>query len=98
MSTHVRETDAAVPAANRRPLPQRIAVAAGLVAAVLLAGCSVAPQDFRSARGNPVDSATDVPAVTYRSTTASYVRLRPVAPAGWQQQNQRVTPKPAPGQ
>jgi len=41
---------------------------------------------------NPSRSDARVPAVTYRSVLDGYTSQRPVAPAPWREQNDRVTP------
>ncbi len=43
---------------------------------------------------DPADPSTRVPAVGYQSTIGSYTRQRPVDPAPWLEQNQRVAPSP----
>ena len=43
-----------------------------------------------------LDSRLNVPVagVSYRSGIAPYTSMRPTAPSGWKEQNQRVTPTP----
>ena len=41
---------------------------------------------------DPADPSTRVPAVGYQSTIGSYTRQRPVDPAPWLEQNERVAP------
>jgi hypothetical protein len=43
---------------------------------------------------DPADPGARVPAVRYRSTVGPYERLRPVEPAPWREQNERVAPRP----
>ena len=43
---------------------------------------------------DPADPEARVPAVRYRSAVGPYERLRPVEPAPWREQNERVAPKP----
>ena len=63
-----------------------------LCVSALLAGCSAPPLPIAGA--NPADPSSPVPGVGYRSTTAGYRRQRPVDPAPWIEQNQRVAPNP----
>jgi hypothetical protein len=58
----------------------------------LLTGCA-APPDV-ALQPHPADPHARAPAVGYRSTTAPYVSRRPVAPAPWREQNERVAPAP----
>ena len=43
---------------------------------------------------DPADPGARVPPLRYRSAIGPYERLRPVEPAPWREQNQRVAPKP----
>jgi hypothetical protein len=72
-----------------------LAVLAGLVP--LLAGCADAPR-LPAAGPDPADPGTRVPRVDYRSTLGSYRSQRPVDPASWVEQNERVAPAPKSGQ
>ena len=75
-------------------LPNRPLSAIGIVACCLLAtACNTVPYEPNAGR-DPSDPASPVPAVGYRSTTASHVSQRPVAPVLWRRQNERVTPQP----
>ena len=47
---------------------------------------------------NPADPAAPAPRVDYRSTIAPYKSRRPIDPAPWGEQNQRVAPQPKSGQ
>ena len=61
---------------------------------VLVAGgCSAAPR-MPLLGANPADPNATVSATKYRSTVGPYTRARPVTPAPWRDQNQRVTPEP----
>ena len=94
MSTLSHEANAAVLAAVRNPC--RLSAAASALAvlgALLLSGCMGAERSLL-AGPDPSDPAVSVPAVRYRSTTASYVSQRPVPPGPWRRQNERVTPQP----
>jgi hypothetical protein len=60
--------------------------------ALLLAACKpVTPFDPGT---DPADPGVRVAPVAYRSTLGSYVSQRPVDPADWRQQNERVAPQP----
>jgi hypothetical protein len=45
------------------------------------------------ARPDPSDPATRVPPASYRSTLGGYSSQRPVEPAPWREQNERVAPR-----
>lgn len=75
-------------AALRRP-----AMLSWLAFITLLSACSAMPDGPVSGR-NPADHSAPVAAVGYRSTIAPYQRQRPVEPAAWSEQNQRVAPQP----
>lgn len=63
------------------------------ILAALNAGCANVPP--RPAVGtDPADPAARVPAVRYRSTIGPYASQRPVDPAPWGEQNERVAPAP----
>ena len=68
--------------------------AAGVIAlCLLLAACFGAPQ--RPIAGpDPSDPNVRAPAVTYRPVLGGYVSQRPVEPAPWREQNDRVAPAP----
>jgi hypothetical protein len=65
--------------------------------ALLLAGCAEPPRS-PTAGPNPADPGARAPAVDYRPTTGSYKSRRPVDPAPWGEQNERVAPQPKSGQ
>jgi len=76
---------------TRRDKVLRLA-AIGLMAA-LAQGCSagaIAPVGGPDAS----DPSVRVPPARYRSTFASYLSQRPVAPRSWREQNERVAPTP----
>ncbi|MEP7031998.1 MAG: hypothetical protein ABI830_13765 [Pseudolabrys sp.] len=58
---------------------------------LLLAACASAPQRLLSG-ADPADPAARVPSASYRSVTTGYVSQRPVGPAPWREQNDRVAP------
>lgn len=66
-------------------------VIAALTASTL-GGCM--PATVPLAGVDPADPNVRVAAVGYRSTVTPYTRLRPAAPTGWREQNERVAPKP----
>ena len=63
------------------------------VLAALNAGCAGVPPR-PSIGADPADPAARVPAVRYRSTIGPYTSQRPVEPAPWGEQNERVAPEP----
>nr|WP_291623203.1 hypothetical protein [Bradyrhizobium sp.] len=65
------------------------AFAAIAITATLLGGCIPAVPLIGA---DPADPTVPVPAVRYRSGIAPYVSMRPVAPSGWKDRNERVTP------
>jgi hypothetical protein len=68
-----------------------------LVLALLAHGCSGAPPAPLTA-ADPSDPGARAPRVGYRSTIGSYKSQRPVDPAPWGEQNERVAPRPKSGQ
>ena len=60
-------------------------------------GCSGAPPAPLTL-ADPSDPAARAPPVGYRSTIGSYKSQRPVEPAPWGEQNERVAPRPKSGQ
>ena len=71
----------------------RRALAAISMVASVLGGCiPVTPL----IGADPADPAVPVPAVRYRSGVAPYVSMRPTAPSGWKDQNERVAPTSKP--
>ena len=63
-----------------------------LLACGLLTACAAPPHVV--SESHPADPYARAPAVGYRSTTAPYVSRRPIAPAPWREQNERVAPTP----
>jgi hypothetical protein len=63
-----------------------------LLLALLTHGCSAAPP-APLAGADPSNPGARAPRVDYRSTLGSYKSQRPVEPAPWGEQNQRVTPQ-----
>jgi hypothetical protein len=82
------------PAMRRQPTrstgPLRVA---GAIALGLLAGgCVATGRPITGA--DPSNPTARVAATTYRSVVSGYVSQRPVEPAPWREQNERVTPPP----
>lgn len=63
--------------------------AAGLC--LLAAACSTPPDRF-AADLSPANPDAPAPALSYRAVLGGYVSQRPVAPAPWREQNDRVAP------
>ena len=94
MSTHAHAATAAIPAAGRNPFRTCFPASALAVLGILLLSGCVTAERLLVAGNDPSDPSAPVPAVGYRSTTASHVSQRPVMPAPWRRQNERVTPQP----
>jgi hypothetical protein len=62
-------------------------------ASLPMQGCKTS-SPFVAAAADPADANAPVAATTHRSTTDTYVRLRPVEPRPWIEQNQGVAPRP----
>ena len=93
---------AAVGAAFTTPFQVRFsirfsAIALLPIAVLILAGWRDAPAP-PVVGPNPADPAAPAPRVDYRSTIAPYKSRRPIDPAPWGEQNQRVAPQPKSGQ
>lgn len=58
---------------------------------LLLVACSAAPERPLAA-ADPSDPNTRVPATAYRPVLGGYASQRPVEPAPWREQNERVAP------
>ena len=95
MSAHIRAFGAAGGPAVTPPFRRELGVLAGLV--LLLAGCADAPRS-PAAGPDPADPGARAPRVDYRSTVGGYRSQRPVDPAPWVEQNERVAPAPKSGQ
>jgi hypothetical protein len=91
MFAHIRAFGAAGGPAVTPPFRRELGVFAGLV--LLLAGCADAPRS-PAARPDPADPGARAPRVDYRSTVGTYKSQRPVDPAPWVEQNERVAPAP----
>ena len=78
------------------PWFRRVGRAAMVLAlGTLTPGCTAAPKSPVTGPDPSNSTARTAPA-TYRSTVAPYVSRRPVEPAAWQEQNQRVAPPASP--
>jgi hypothetical protein len=88
--------DSAAGAPRRATAPLRAPLGRTVVLATLtalLVGCANAPPAPVS-EADPSDPHAQVPAAAYRSTIAPYASQRPVDPAPWREQNERVAPTP----
>jgi hypothetical protein len=95
MSAHIRAFGAAASPAVTQPFRRELGVLAGLV--LLLAGCADPPRS-PAAGPNPADPGARAPRIDYRPTVGAYRSQRPVDPAPWVEQNERVAPAPKSGQ
>jgi hypothetical protein len=79
------------------PLRRRLGrLATALALTATLAACGGGrPPPY--AGPDPSDPVAPVRAVVAPSTIGPYTRQRPVEPAPWQQQNERIAPAPKPG-
>jgi hypothetical protein len=96
MSTHLRAFHAAGEPAVAR-LCKVGALVILLALDLILAGCTDTPRS-PVAGPDPADPGARAPRVDYRSTIGSYKSQRPVDPAPWTEQNERVAPAPKSGQ
>ena len=91
MLAHILLLHAAVAPAVAKLLQLRFLTIAALPAlALLLTGCLPTPL----VGPDPSDPGARTPPVGYRSTIGPYRSQRPVSPAPWGEQNERVTPQP----
>ena len=67
-------------------------IAAMATLSVLAGGCALAPP-VPYAGPNPADATAPLPSIRYRPTIAGYESLRPVEPAPWREQNDRIAPR-----
>jgi hypothetical protein len=74
-------------------MPFRIWFGVIAILSGLLTACADAPR-APVAGPDPADPGARSPRVDYRSTVGSYQSQRPVEPAPWGTQNERVTPAP----
>ena len=79
----------------RRPIGRVVRLCALFTAvAALTQACAVGPP-LQLSDPDPSDPSAPTRPVAYRSTVGRYVSQRPVSPGSWQEQNQRVTPRPS---
>jgi len=97
MSAHVWTRLGSRSAAGRQHF--RLGFGAGMLLSLLLltSGCAQPPAPAL-AGPDPVDASSPVSRVGYRSVIGSYKSRRPVEPAPWGEQNERVAPAPRSGQ
>jgi hypothetical protein len=72
----------------------RLAAAFGVVTLGLFAAACVATPPKSYIGSDPSDPSVRVPSAEYRSAIGGYTGQRPVEPAPWREQNERVTPVP----
>ncbi len=95
MFAHFWAKSAALQGRQVTPFRKRLLGAIGVVAlGALTAACGTTPAPH--AGPDPSDPGVRVPAIAYRSTLGRYTSQRPVEPAPWREQNERVTPAPKP--
>jgi hypothetical protein len=98
MSARIRAFHTVAETAAAKPFRSKVGVLAVLTAfALQLAACAEAPP-APVAGADPSNPGARTPPVGYRSTVAPYNSQRPVEPAPWGEQNQRVAPPPKSGQ
>jgi hypothetical protein len=98
MSAHIRAFGAAGGPAVTQQFRRGVVVLAALAGLVLLlAGCADPPRS-PATWPDPADPGAPAPRVEYRSTVGAYRSQRPVDPAPWVEQNERVAPAPKSGQ
>jgi hypothetical protein len=73
---------------------KRATLVAGAFALSLLSAGCVTSADVPHAAADPSVASVRVPAVAYRPVLGGYVSQRPVEPAPWREQNERVAPSP----
>jgi hypothetical protein len=95
MSVCSRTNPAAGNPAQVKPAFWWVRIVVVLALAAPAAGCVGAPTS-PFAGANPADPAAPVKRTGYRSTIEPYTRQRPVEPAPWREQNERVVPQSQP--
>jgi hypothetical protein len=71
----------------------RLRGAIGVVALSALTSACVATPSAPYTGADPSDPSVRVPSANYRSTLGRYTSQRPVEPAPWREQNERVAPR-----
>lgn len=74
------------------PQAARFAPAAGAILLCLMTAACFAPPERPLAGPDPADPNARAPATAYRPVLGGYVSQRPVEPAPWREQNERVAP------
>lgn len=92
MSAQFGANPAAVRSVLERILGNQFRAIAGMAAAALFLGGCIPTVPLVGA--DPADPSVPVAGVSYRSGIAPYTSMRPTAPSGWKEQNQRVAPMP----
>ena len=93
MLSHISAKAAAVAGRRAALFRKRLISAIGVAAlGLLMASCMTQPTPY--AGPDPSDPKIPVPAVRYRSPIARHTSQRPVEPAPWREQNERVAPAP----
>jgi hypothetical protein len=82
------------PAQVKRPF-RWIRIVAVLALATPACGCAPVPTS-PFAGASPADPVAPIKRTGYRSTIEPYARQRPVEPAPWREQNERVVPQSQP--
>ena len=94
MFAHCWAKSAAIRGRYVVPFRKRLMATIGVVALCLLAAACVTTPAEPYAGRDPSNPSVRVPAIGYRSTIGRYTSQRPVEPAPWREQNERVTPAP----
>ena len=96
MFAHFWAKSAALRGRYVTPIQSWLLGAIGVAALSVLTSACVTTPSAPYAGADPSDPGIRVPAVSYRSTMGRYTSQRPVEPAPWREQNERVTPAPKP--
>jgi hypothetical protein len=96
MFAHFHAKSAALRGRHLESFRKRLTPVIGVAALCLLTAACVTTPSAPYAGPDPSDPDIRVPAVGYRSTIGRYTSRRPVEPAPWREQNERVTPAPKP--
>lgn len=94
MFAHVWAKSAAIQGRHALLFRKRLMAAFGVAALCALTAACVTNPSAPYASPDPSNPNARVPTVGYRSTVGRYTSQRPVEPAPWREQNERVTPVP----
>lgn len=94
MFAHFQAKSAALWGRRAVSFRTRLAPAIGVVALCLLSAACVTTPHEPFAGPDPSSPSIRVPLTGYRSTIGRYTSQRPVEPAPWREQNERITPAP----